>query len=106
MLRRDPKRVRRRDVKRRYRARVRKGEIVAPVDSIDAEIVDFLTGTSWLAEAGAEDRREIGRAILRLLGAAAEWRKEEASPGREASPARLLPAGRVRRPGRGRGPCP
>jgi hypothetical protein len=49
-------------ISRAYRARVARGERVAPAP-YDAAVIDFLIGTRWLLEKDAGDRRLVGAAV-------------------------------------------
>jgi hypothetical protein len=51
---------------RRHRARVRRGERVAPVVFGEA-VLDTLVALRWLREDEAEDRAKVGEAIAALL---------------------------------------
>jgi hypothetical protein len=54
------------DRTRRYRRRLRRGEIVAPTP-VTNPIVGLLLDLHWLEAAQSEDRRAIGKAIFRML---------------------------------------
>jgi hypothetical protein len=53
-----------------YRRRLRDGCMVVPIE-IDGELIDWLIAVRWLEPAKADDRREIGAAIRRMLADAA-----------------------------------
>ena len=55
---------------RRYRARLRGDQIVAPV-IVGHAVVGMLIDLHWITPADSEDRRAIGRAIAALLAEAA-----------------------------------
>jgi hypothetical protein len=59
-------RQRRRDEQRRYRARQRRGERIAPV-AYSGDDLDKLIALDVLDEAATSDPREIGRAFRRVL---------------------------------------
>jgi hypothetical protein len=51
---------------KRYRARLKAGQGIAPVMFTNA-IIGLLLDLHWLAEADSEDRERIGKAISRML---------------------------------------
>ena len=55
---------------RSYRQRVRTGLRAAPVE-YDADLLDFLIRTGWLADADAGDKHKIGTAISAVMRDAA-----------------------------------
>jgi hypothetical protein len=63
---RDRDRARRNAATRRWRQRVAQGKEVCPVE-YDAEILDLLARTQWLAEREVHSRAEVGAAIERML---------------------------------------
>lgn len=50
----------------RYRARLKRGERIAPVPVTD-QVVELLIATGWLQVEASEDRRAVGEAITRML---------------------------------------
>jgi hypothetical protein len=51
---------------RAYRARMRNGQMVAPVE-VGADILDLLVRLRWLDDRLAGDRIAVGQAITRML---------------------------------------
>jgi hypothetical protein len=64
--------------KRRWRQRQRRGAAVLAIEVADLNrLIEVLIGLSWLAEAEAEDRKQIAQATAELLDdLAASWRRE------------------------------
>jgi hypothetical protein len=58
--------LRRGDRQRRYRQRLRDGEMTVAFQ-IDAEVIDLLIRSGWLSEAEADNRAAIGRAVSAML---------------------------------------
>lgn len=60
----------------RYRARLRRGVVVAPVP-VALGVIEMLLGLGWLDEAVSEDRQAVGDAIAAVLAdAAADLRRK------------------------------
>jgi hypothetical protein len=74
MLDRPDKREIRRRCRRRYKARQRRGEAVAPVP-YGFSVLHMLIDLNWLQEAESADRRAVGKAIAALLDDAASHHK-------------------------------
>ena len=55
---------------RRYRQRVAKHQVVAPVP-VDEAMINLVIKTNWLKERDARSRKAIGAAIARMLADAA-----------------------------------
>jgi hypothetical protein len=70
MLHRPPRRSTPAARKARYRDRLRRGAMTVQIE-IGADLVDWLISVQWLERGRADDRREIGAAIVRMLADAA-----------------------------------